>query len=119
MSKRKRVVLFDAYGTLFKINSDGGQLEKYLKGEKGAFLGMWRSKLLEYSWLTSLSGQWEEFDRIIARALDYTCLSFDINFEEIEPILMEIYTHPSLFEDARDFARKCKAQSITHRSPLA
>jgi len=100
MDQGKRIVLFDAYGTLFEIDSDNARLESILKTDKQEFLSVWRSKLLEYSWLTSLAGQWEEFDTIISKALHYACLRFSIKLEQVEPLLMSIYSQPSLFDDA-------------------
>ena len=50
-------VVFDAYGTLFDVNSVASLAEQLFRGHGEALAGLWRRKQLEYSWLRSLSGQ--------------------------------------------------------------
>ena len=93
-----KIILFDAYGTLFNINSEDPALVKLLGEKKTTFLNTWRDKLLEFSWLTALSGQWIPFEEVISKALAYVSLKFAIHLEDIEPILMKLYRNPVLFE---------------------
>ncbi len=66
-----RVVLFDAFGTLFDVRGVEARCAA-LVGEVGpALCGSWREAQLRYSWLASLMDRWEPFDAITARALDY------------------------------------------------
>ncbi|WP_235297767.1 haloacid dehalogenase type II [Portibacter marinus] len=97
----KPIVIFDAYGTLFKLNVDNDELDSILGDIKTNFFDTWRRKLLEYSWLTSLASQWHDFDTIINKALKFSCQTFDIDSEKVSPILMDIYRHPILFDDAK------------------
>lgn len=99
--KDKTIVLFDAYGTLFKIDTENKALDKVLGKSKNDFLQLWRTKLLEYSWLTSLMGHWEGFNTIIEKALKYASKIYKIDIDKISPVLMNIYEHPSLYNDSR------------------
>ena len=96
----KTIVLFDAYGTLFKIETENKALDKLLGKRKNEFLQLWRMKLLEYSWLTSLMGNWEGFNTIIEKALKYASKIYLIDIDKISPVLMDIYEHPSLYDDS-------------------
>ncbi|GLR17932.1 haloacid dehalogenase type II [Portibacter lacus] len=97
----EKIIVFDAYGTLFKIDTESEKLNAVLGSVKGAFLDLWRQKILEYSWLTALAEQWEGFNNIVNKAIHFCCDTFDIELDEVLPILMDIYEHPRLFEDAK------------------
>jgi 2-haloacid dehalogenase len=96
-----KIILFDAYGTLFKVDTENEQLDSLLGDDKARFLDLWRRKLLEYCWLTSLMEDFEGFNSIIDKALSYSCDVFKIKFKAIQPILLNIYTNPTLFDDAK------------------
>jgi 2-haloacid dehalogenase len=50
-----RVVVFDAYGTLFDVYSIGALAEKFYPGQGAALSVLWRDKQIEYTRLISLS----------------------------------------------------------------
>ena len=50
-----RVVVFDAYGTLFDVYSIGALAEKLYPGQGAALSVLWRDKTIEYTRLISLS----------------------------------------------------------------
>ena len=50
-----RVVVFDAYGTLFDVYSIGALVEKLYPGQGAALSVLWRDKQIEYTRLISLS----------------------------------------------------------------
>ena len=47
-------VVFDAYGTLFDVQSIATLVERLFSGHGAALSQLWRSKQLEYTWLQSL-----------------------------------------------------------------
>ena len=47
-------LVFDAYGTLFDVQSVAATLERLFPGRGAELSQLWRSKQLEYSWLQSL-----------------------------------------------------------------
>src|SRR6266853_2318958 len=47
-------LVFDAYGTLFDVQSVAGTIERLFPGRGAELSQLWRSKQLEYTWLQSL-----------------------------------------------------------------
>ncbi|MGH6739566.1 MAG: HAD-IA family hydrolase, partial [Bradyrhizobium sp.] len=47
-------LVFDAYGTLFDVQSVAATAEALFPGRGAALAQLWRTKQLEYSWLQSL-----------------------------------------------------------------
>jgi 2-haloacid dehalogenase len=68
-------LVFDAYGTLFDVQSVATLVERLFSGQGAALAQLWRSKQLEYTWLQSLmlspTQRREDFAAITAHALDY------------------------------------------------
>src|SRR5213593_116583 len=68
-------LVFDAYGTLFDVQSVAAQAERLFPGHGAALSQLWRTKQLEYTWLQSLmqsaTQRREDFAAITAHALDY------------------------------------------------
>ena len=70
-SRVPRAVLFDAYGTLFDVYSVGVVAERLFPG-LGERLGvLWRDKQIEYTRLTSMSGQARSFRDCTRAGLRY------------------------------------------------
>ncbi len=97
-----KAVVFDAYGTLFDVQSVAAITEETFPGHGDMITQIWRIKQLEYSWLRSLMGRYEDFSAITRDALIYTlrCLGLprdDAAFARI----MEKYLHLDLYPDAR------------------
>ena len=110
--KKPNVIIFDAYGTLFKIDSDLTQINEILGENKSSFLDIWRRKLIEYSWMVSLMEKWESFNNIVRKALHYACKQFQIDPKIIIPVLMEVYENPILFEDAKELLIHLNKQQV-------
>jgi 2-haloacid dehalogenase len=68
-------LVFDAYGTLFDVQSVATLAERLFTGYGAALAQLWRSKQLEYTWLQSLmlspTQRREDFAALTAHALDY------------------------------------------------
>ena len=68
-------LVFDAYGTLFDVQSVATLAERLFPGHGMALSQLWRAKQLEYTWLQSLMmspmQRREDFAAITAHALDY------------------------------------------------
>ena len=73
-----RAVLFDAYGTLFDVYSVGVIAERLFPG-MGERLGvLWRDKQIEYTRLTSMSGQARSFRDCTRAGLRYAARRFEL-----------------------------------------
>ena len=68
-------LVFDAYGTLFDVQSVAATLERLFPGRGAELSQLWRSKQLEYTWLQSLMQspmqRRDDFAAVTAHALDY------------------------------------------------
>ncbi|HTS22219.1 MAG TPA: haloacid dehalogenase type II [Casimicrobiaceae bacterium] len=68
-------LVFDAYGTLFDVESVSASADRLFPKQGAALERLWRAKQLEYSWLQSLmlspTQRREDFGAITAHALDH------------------------------------------------
>jgi len=119
MNEPRRIFVFDAYGTLFKINST----ELGLSPEKQAVVKkvqeLWRIKQLEYTWLNSLMDNWSDFTEITINALDVALETFDITDNVIRQKLLDIYKTPTLFGDVNSFLDNLKNDRKNHIAILS
>ncbi|HEV7256828.1 MAG TPA: haloacid dehalogenase type II [Bosea sp. (in: a-proteobacteria)] len=67
-----KAVVFDAYGTLFDVQSVGAVTEIAFPGHGEVITQIWRLKQLEYSWLRALMGAYEDFSTVTRESLAYT-----------------------------------------------
>ncbi|TMJ80123.1 MAG: haloacid dehalogenase type II, partial [Alphaproteobacteria bacterium] len=65
-------VVFDAYGTLYDVQSVAAITEEALPGYGEIITQIWRIKQLEYSWLRSLMLRYQDFSVITRESLAYT-----------------------------------------------
>jgi 2-haloacid dehalogenase len=63
-------VAFDLYGTLLEVASVGRAAAE-VTAEPAALVDLWRQKQLEYTWLRSLMGRYQDFWATTGDALDY------------------------------------------------
>ena len=99
-SRAPRAVLFDAYGTLFDVYSVGVVAERLFPG-MGERLGiLWRDKQIEYTRLTSMSGQARSFRDCTRAGLRYAARRFDLALDDAaERELMGAYERLSPFAE--------------------
>ncbi|THD66002.1 MAG: haloacid dehalogenase type II [Bradyrhizobium sp.] len=97
-----KAVVFDAYGTLFDIQSVASITEQAFPGYGGIITQIWRIKQLEYTWLRSLMRRYQDFSVITRDSLTYTlrCLSLQSDPAVFERI-MDKYLHLDLYPDVR------------------
>jgi 2-haloacid dehalogenase len=97
-----QAIAFDAYGTLFDVHSVVAVCERRFPGRCIELSRLWRAKQLEYTWLRSLSEQYEDFWRVTESALTFACHSLNLacppqTCEE----LMESYLRLEVFSDVK------------------
>jgi 2-haloacid dehalogenase len=71
MSRMIEALVFDAYGTLFDVHSVARLAEALYPGNGTALSQAWRAKQLEYTWLRSLMGRYEDFSAVTAASLEW------------------------------------------------
>ncbi|MEO8626873.1 MAG: haloacid dehalogenase type II [Betaproteobacteria bacterium] len=82
MSDANHAIVFDAYGTLFDVHSVVDRCNQLFPGRGVELSQLWRSKQLEYSWLRTLMGRYENFDTLTRDALHYACRVLQLNLSE-------------------------------------
>ncbi len=113
MSNLKRIYVFDAYGTLFKVNSTNLELSEEQQLIANKVQEIWRIKQLEYTWLTSLMGKWRNFSELTTAALDYALAHYQINNQNLRERLLGIYQSPTVFDDVKPFLSLAKSKNIS------
>src|SRR3954465_14951119 len=93
-------VVFDAYGTLYDVQSVAAITEEALPGYGEIITQIWRIKQLEYSWLRSLMRRYEDFSVVTRDSLAYTlrCLGLQNDGDVFDPIMAK-YLHLGLYPD--------------------
>ena len=97
-----RGYVFDAYGTLFDVHSviEAGRA---VTSDPAALSMLWRQKQLEYTWLRSLMGRYEDFWVVTDGALRYAVRRLGIAATEAQlAALMDAYRHLACFPDVRE-----------------
>src|ERR1700733_13149490 len=67
-----KAFVFDAYGTLYDVQSVGAATEAAFPGHGDYITQVWRLKQLEYTWLRSLMRRYEDFRTVTRDSLGYT-----------------------------------------------
>jgi 2-haloacid dehalogenase len=94
-------VVFDAYGTLYDIQSVAAVTEEAFPGFGEIITQVWRIKQLEYTWLRSLMGRYQDFAAVTAESLAYTLRVLGLSYDEAAfARIMDKYLHLDLYPDA-------------------
>jgi len=95
-------LVFDAYGTLFDVHSVMRTVDKRFPGHGPAVSQGWRTRQLEYTWLRSLMGRYEDFWVVTESALVAACNEMRLQLDaSARTELMEAYLHLDLFPEVR------------------
>ena len=96
-----KAVVFDAYGTLYDVQSVADITEEIFPGYGEIITQVWRIKQLEYTWLRSLMRQYRDFAAVTRDSLTYTlkCLGLEYDDASFDRI-MDKYLHLDLYPDA-------------------
>lgn len=111
--KNIKLCVFDAYGTLFDINSVTKQYCNELGDISEPFSNLWRSKQLEYSWLRSLMNRYEDFWCVTEESLDYALDYFNIKNESLKINLLKAYENINCYEEVPNALSKLKERGIS------
>jgi 2-haloacid dehalogenase len=96
-----KAVVFDAYGTLYDIQSVAAITDRAYPGYGELITQIWRIKQLEYTWLRSLMRRYEDFSVITRESLGYTLDSLGLKHDaKIFDSIMDKYVHLDLYPDA-------------------
>jgi 2-haloacid dehalogenase len=94
MSSTIQALAFDAYGTLFDVHSVISTCNQVFPEKGPALSQLWRAKQLEYTWLRSLMGRYEDFWQVTESALVFACRSSNLSCPPAtRQKLMDAYLH--------------------------
>ena len=111
MAHEISALVFDAYGTLFDVHSVTRLAETLFPGKGAALSAAWRTKQLEYTWLRTLMGRYEDFNRVTAASLEWTFEHLGLAPEEsARRMLMDEYRKLAMFPEVPDALRKLSAK---------
>lgn len=96
-----KAVVFDAYGTLYDVQSVAEITEEAFPGYGGIITQIWRIKQLEYTWLCSLMRRYQDFAVLTRDSLAYTLRVLGLHYDdETFTLIMEKYLNLDLYPDA-------------------
>ena len=110
MTKTKAVV-FDAYGTLFDVNSAAEKCKDKIGNKWEAFANFWRTTQLEYTWLRSLMERHKNFWEITEDSLDKSMKVFNIN-KSMKNELLNLYKILSPYPEVRGVLEDLKKKNF-------
>ena len=105
--KKIKAIIFDAYGTLFDVNSAAEKCKEKLGDKWEGFANYWRTTQLEYTWLRSLMRRHKDFLQITEDSLDKSMIFYNID-NSMRSELLNLYKVLSPFTEVRDTLKKLK-----------
>ena len=105
--KKIKAIIFDAYGTLFDVNSAAEKCKEKLGDKWEGFANYWRTTQLEYTWLRSLMRRHKDFWHITEDSLDKSMNFYNID-NSMRSELLNLYKVLSPFTEVRDALSKLK-----------
>ena len=106
-----RACVFDAYGTLFDVNSPVQKLATEIGDKASDLTQLWRQKQLEYTWLRSLMGVQADFWHVTGDALDFSLEALQIEDVGLRDELMTLYLKLDAYPDVVEALKAVKAKS--------
>ena len=82
-----KVLIFDAYGTLFDVNSAAKKISLDIGDDWEDFANYWRTTQLEYTWLRSLMRRHKNFWSITKESLEKAMNLYNIHSSKKEKLL--------------------------------
>jgi len=106
-----KAVIFDAYGTLFDVNSAAEKCKNQIGDKWEGFANYWRTTQLEYTWLRSLMKRHKDFWKITEDSLDKSMKAFNIN-QNMKEELLSLYKKLSTFPEVNDTLKQLKNKNL-------
>ena len=109
--KNIKAIIFDAYGTLFDVNSAAEKCKDKIGDKWERFANFWRTTQLEYTWLRSLMNRHKDFWQITEDSLDKSMKTFDID-PSMRNELLNLYKVLSPFKEVPDTLKALKEKKF-------
>ena len=105
--KNIKAIIFDAYGTLFDVNSAAKKCKDKIGDKWESFANYWRTTQLEYTWLRSLMNRHKDFWQITEDSLDKSIKAFKID-NSMRNELLDLYKILSTFPETPEVLKNLK-----------
>ena len=109
--KNIKAIIFDAYGTLFDVNSAAEKCRDKIGDKWERFANFWRTTQLEYTWLRSLMRKHKDFWQITEDSLDKSMKAFQIN-ASMRDELLNLYKVLSPFKEVPETLKILKEKKF-------
>ena len=109
--KNIKAIIFDAYGTLFDVNSAAEKCKDKIGDKWEGFANFWRTTQLEYTWLRSLMKRHKDFWQITEDSLDKSMKTFKIDLA-MKNELLNLYKILSPFKEVPETLKKLKERNL-------
>ena len=105
--KNIKAIIFDAYGTLFDVNSAAEKCKDKIGSKWEKFADYWRTTQLEYTWLRSLMNRHKDFLQVTEESLYKSMKKFEIDLS-MKNELLSLYKVLSTFKEVPEVLKKLK-----------
>jgi 2-haloacid dehalogenase len=97
-----KAFVFDAYGTLYDTHSVAAATEAAFPGYGTYITQVWRQKQLEYSWLRTAMGRWEDFRTATRDSFQYTLDTLGLSVDDaVLERIIAAYDHLTPYPEAQ------------------
>ena len=108
--KNIKAIIFDAYGTLFDVNSAAEKCKDKIGDKWEGFANYWRTTQLEYTWLRTLMNKHEDFWKVTEDSLDKSMQIFKID-PSMKNELLNLYKVLSTFSEVKGVLNELKKKN--------
>ena len=108
--KNIKAIIFDAYGTLFDVNSAAEKCKDKIGDKWEGFANYWRTIQLEYTWLRTLMNRHENFWKVTEDSLDKSMQIFKID-PSMKNELLNLYKVLSTFSEVKEVLNELKKKN--------
>tara|TARA_A100000164_G_C21908337_1_gene774293 strand:+ start:1063 stop:1722 length:660 start_codon:yes stop_codon:yes gene_type:complete len=108
---KTKSVVFDAYGTLFDVNSAAEKCKDKIGDNWESFANFWRTTQLEYTWLRSLMKRHKDFWRVTEDSLDKSMKVFKIDMG-MKKDLLNLYKVLSPYPEVTEVLKSLKNKNF-------
>ena len=109
--KNVKAIIFDAYGTLFDVNSAAEKCKDKIGDKWESFANFWRTTQLEYTWLRSLMKRHKDFWQITEDSLDKSIKVFNID-PSMRNELLNLYKILSPYKEVPETLKTLKEKKF-------
>ena len=106
-----KALVFDAYGTLFDVNSAANKCKDKIGEDWENFANFWRTTQLEYTWLRSLMRRHKDFWEITEDSLDKSMKVFGVD-ENMKNELLNLYKVLSPYPEVKNVLESLKDRNF-------